>query len=249
MWPMKPNFTHYKKHNRKGSSFWDAEYKTGNHLALSDDPSEDLEKFVRFLDRVYNKGGSKNRVSFINETSSVLDLGCGNGRNLIFLAKEFGAPGIGYDVSGEAIAQARSKSENLPLTYAVRSIAGDIPLPDQSQDVVLDMMTSHFLNEKGRANLLKEIHRVLKPGGWLFYKTFLLDEDRHAARLIKDYPSNEPGSYVHPEIGVQEHASTEQEVREKLAPYFEIHKINRSHRHRARNPKRRSISVYAEKFH
>lgn len=241
MCQMKPNFTHYKKKKKSGASFWDAEYKSAGHLALSDDASEDLVKFTRFLDRLYGEG-------FINPKSSVLDLGCGNGRNLIHLAETFGATGVGYDVSGEAISQARKKSEKLPITYTVRSIAGPLNLPNESQDVVLDMMSSHFLNKAERAVLLKEIHRVLKPGGWFFYKTFLLDEDRHAARLLKDHPTGEPGTYLHPQIGVAEHVSTEKEILENLAPYFTINKVGRSHRHRAANPKRRSISMFAEKF-
>lgn len=238
---MKPNFTHYKKKKQSGASFWDAEYKSSGHLALSDDASEDLVKFSRFLDRLYGEG-------FINPKSSVLDLGSGNGRNLIYLAETFGAAGVGYDVSGEAIAQARKKSEKLPIAYTVRSIAGPLKLPDGSQDIVLDMMSSHFLNQAERAELLKEVHRVLKPGGWFFYKTFLLDEDRHAARLLKDYPTGEAGTYLHPQIGVAEHVSTEKEIYDNFSPLFEIKKITRSHRHRARNPKRRSIGVYAEKI-
>ncbi len=249
MCQMKPNFTHYKTKHKSGASFWDQEYKTSGYLALSDDPSEDLIKFTRFLGRLYGEGHAHGgRAGFINQTSSVLDLGCGNGRNLIYLAETFGTTGVGYDVSGEAVAQARKKSEKLPITYTVRSIAKPIPLADESQDIVLDMMTSHFLNEQERAELLKEIHRVLKPGGWFFYKTFLLDEDRHAARLLKDHPTNEPGTYLHPQIGVAEHVSTETEILTGFAPYFEIHKVGRSHRHRARNAKRRSISVFAEKI-
>ncbi len=245
---MKPNFQHYRKNNKKGQSFWDAEYKSSQYLELSDEASEDLIKFTRFLEREFGRAKGRASEGFLNKKTSVLDLGCGNGRNLIYLAETFKTAGIGYDVSGEAIAQARQKSGQLPITYVARSIAGPIPLTDESQDVVLDMMTSHFLNETERQQLLAEIHRVLKPGGWLFYKTFLLDEDRHAARLLKDYPASETGTYIHPAIGVAEHVSTEKEIYDHFSPLFDIKKISRSHRHRARNPKRRSISVYAEKI-
>lgn len=237
----KPNFQHYRKNNKKGQSFWDSEYKSSGYLALSDEPSEDLIKFTRFLDREYGAG-------FLNSKTSVLDLGCGNGRNLIYLAQAFGTKAVGYDISGEAVAQARKKTGDLPITYTVRSISGPIPLPDESQDIVLDMMTSHFLNETERKALVTEIHRVLKPGGWLFFKTFLLDEDRHAERLLRDHPGTESGTYIHPSIGVAEHVFTEKEVYDTLEPLFAIKKVNRSHRHRARAAKRRSIGVYAEKI-
>jgi SAM-dependent methyltransferase len=110
------------------------------------------------------------------------------------------------------------------------------------------MMTSHFLSTEERVGLYAEITRVLKPGGWLFFKTFLRDEDLHAERLLKENPANEEGSYMHPRIGVPEHVFTEAEVVEMLDRDFLIHNIIKSHRHhaRGRGAKRRSISVYAE---
>lgn len=209
---------------------------------LSGNPSEDLVKFTRWLSREH--GGK-----YLNKTISILDLGCGNGRNLIYLAQEFGCRGIGFDISHEATAQAARLSKELPLTYETRSIAGPIPLADGSQMLVLDMMTSHFLKEAERKELLNEIVRVLRPNGWLFFKTFLRDEDEHAERLLREHPSGEEGSYIHPVIGVSEHVFTEKEISEFLGEYFTIHKVAKSHRHTRHGKawKRRSVSVYAQK--
>ncbi|MBU6390265.1 methyltransferase domain-containing protein [Patescibacteria group bacterium] len=216
--------------------FWDKEYKTGSHLTLSDAPSEDLVKFTRWLIRQSGR-------EFLNPTVSVLDLGCGNGRNLIYLAEQFGLRGVGYDSSHEAVATAKRRSGNLPITYEVRSVGKSLPLPDKSQTLVLDMMTSHFLSAKERELLGNEISRLLKPGGWLFWKTFLRDGDRHAERLLREYPTDESGSYIHPEFGATEHVFTEEEARTALNNRFIIHKITKSH-----NPdKRRSMSLYAKK--
>jgi SAM-dependent methyltransferase len=233
----------WKKKKRGGKNFWDHEYKGGDHLALSMNPSEDLEKFVRWLKR---QEGS----ATLNVTSSVLDVGCGNGRNLIWLSEQFGIHGVGYDISNTAVKQAREVSEDrgLQLTYEARSIAGPLDLPDESQSIVLDMMTSHFLNESGRLRLIEEIHRVLKSGGHFFYKTFLLDEDQHAQRLIAEHGTDEKNSYIHPEIGVPEHVSTEDEIVELYEKYFTIHQIHKSHRHKGKHGKRRSISVYMQKM-
>lgn len=230
------------KKKGRGKEFWNAEYKDGGHLALSTNVSEDLEKFTRFIIR-------ENGYKSLNIISSVLDLGCGNGRNLIWLSENFGTRGIGYDVSEEAIhqAQKRSAALTLPLTYEVRGIAGVLPIPDNSQMFVLDMMTSHFLNEAERALLVEEIYRVLKPGGFLFYKTFLLDEDLHARRMLKENPGKEENTYIHPEIGVAEHVSTAEEIDEVYGRRFKVHKVHKSHRHRGENAKRRSIMIYAEK--
>lgn len=230
------------KKRPNSQKFWDSEYKEGGHLAMSTEESEDMVKFTRFLEREFGR-------KYLNPLASVLDLGCGNARNLIYLARTFGIRGAGYDISSQAISQARKGSEGLPLVYGVQSISEPIPLPDSSQTIVLDMMTSHFLNREERLHLVDEIKRVLKPGGWLFFKTFLLDEDNHAARLLRDHPADEPGSYIHPKIGVAEHVFTEDEIIEMLGDEFYIHKITKSQRHKAHGSgaKRRSISVYAQK--
>jgi len=234
-----------RKHQSGNQKFWNKTYarrRGAESFTLSTDPSEDLQKFIRFIEREHGR-------TFLNPSASVLDLGCGNGRNLLYLAREFGMRGVGYDISNEAIKQAQALGTGFKLEFSVRSIAQPIPLPDNSQTIVLDMMTSHFLRENERAALRAEILRVLRPDGWLFFKTFLLDEDEHARRLLKEHPADEAGSYIHPLIGALEHVSSEEEIEQSLKEHFTIHKMYASHRHirRGRAFKRRSISVYAEK--
>ncbi len=114
-----------KKKRRHGQAFWNEEYREAGHFALSEKQSEDLEKFTRWLIREYGN-------SVLNVTASVLDLGTGNGRNLCWLAEAFHVRGTGYDISTEAIKQARKRAEvnGLPLIFEARSIAGAITLPD-----------------------------------------------------------------------------------------------------------------------
>lgn len=238
----KPNFTRKKKRKQHGATFWDSEYKNPTHLKLSTEPSEDLEKFTRWLIR-------QKRHDILGSEGKVLDVGCGNGRNLIYLSQTFGTTGVGYDISKTAVAQAVSASKGLTLSYEARSIAGNFTLADESQDLILDMMTSHFLNQTDRLTLRAETHRVLKPGGYLFMKTFLKDEDLHTKRLLQEFPGTEAGSYIHPVMGVAEYVYSEEELVQFLSEKFIIHKIYRSHKHafRGQARKRRTITIYAEK--
>lgn len=226
----------------KHREFWNKEYRTGEHLTLSDQPAEDLEKFCRFLERGYGK-------RFLNVTRKALDLGCGNGRNLIYLAKNYNVRGEGYDISETAIKQAKAASEGLTITYTVRSIEGTIDLPDNSVDIVLDMMTSHFLKGGERVKLREEIFRVLRPEGWLFFKSFLADGDLNVKRLLAEYPADEPGAYIHPEIGVYEYAYTEEALREFFERDFILHKFERSFKHirDGKAWKRRTLTAYLQK--
>lgn len=223
--------------------FWNKQYKNPTHLILSDEPSEDLEKFARYLVREHGK-------KFLNVTTKVVDLGCGNGRNLIYLAKEFSVHGLGYDTSDVAIRDAKKGAEGLSIEFRVGSLSDPIPLPDSSVMIALDMMASHVLPRKEREALRDDVVRVLRPEGWLFFKSFLLDEDLNAARMLREFPAAEEGMYIHPEIGIPEYVWTEIGLREFFEPYFTIHKLEKSHKHRhadGRAWKRRTVSVYLQK--
>jgi len=226
----------------KHSDFWNREYQTSEHLALSSAPSEDLEKFTRHVER-------QTKREFLNPRAKALDLGCGNGRNLIYLAENFGIQGIGYDISDVAIGEALRASGGLPIEYELRSVADPLPPPDESMTFVLDMMTSHFLKQAEREALRSEIIRVLRPGGWLFFKSFLADEDINVRRLLREHPADEEGAYIHPEIGVYEYVWTEDAVHEFAGRVFEQHKFHKSHKHlrRGRAGKRRTFSAYLQK--
>lgn len=225
-------------------NFWEKEYKNPTHLAISEEPSGDLENFVRWAVRnsdwpPFPQGGL------------VVDVGCGNGRNIIALCEESGMKGEAFDISNEAIAQAKKKAreKNLTINFSVRNAGDFFPLLNESTDVVLDMMVSHFLNEKERASLYKEIARIVKPFGWFYFKTFILDGDLHARRLIDKNPSGEFNTYIHPKIKVAEHVFTEEEIIEIFSPSFVIHKMIKSYKHikDGEAHKRRTVSVYMER--
>lgn len=234
-------FIRRQKKKRHGTNFWDREYTKADHLALSTNPSEDFLKFLRYLRRHHNH--------LLTHSSTAVDLGCGNGRQLKHLLDTYQMTVHGYDTSSAAIQHAIQLCNSNQATLLVRSIADPLPLPDESCDLALDMMTSHFLNTRARLQLRNEIHRVLQANGLLLMKTFLRDEDLHTRRLLKEHPGPEPNSYIHPIIGVPEYVYSERELKDFLEPHFIIHRIYRSHQHRSRGKalKRRTITVYAEK--
>lgn len=230
------------KKKRTGTNFWDEEYKTGSHLALSDEPSEDFLKFLRHLEREEGR-------AHLNPTMSVLDLGCGNGRNLIYVSKTYHMRGWGCDISASAIGQAKRMATGMPLTFEVRSLSGAYTQPDASQALIIDAMASHVLSHHEREVLHDEVYRMLRPGGWYFFKTFLLDEDKHAARLLKENPGPEAHSYIHPVIGVPEYVFGEDDLITLLEKRFTVQKVLKSHGHlrKGDDAKRRSISLYCQK--
>lgn len=103
---------------------------------------------------------------------SVLDAGCGTGRNLRwFLRQGFAAYGIDGDPA--AIARVRRIAAELaPAIPPAHFIVGDLsrlPWRDKTMDAVISSAVLHFSrNEDHFGEMLGELWRVLRPGGLLF---------------------------------------------------------------------------------
>lgn len=99
----------------------------------------------------------------------VLEIGCGTG-NLVLLVKRLhpGAEVVGLDPDPKALARARRKAEReaLPVQLDL-GFAQDLPYPDESFDRVFSAFMFHHLEPDGKERTLREVRRVLKPGGSL----------------------------------------------------------------------------------
>ncbi len=97
---------------------------------------------------------------------TVLDVGCGTGAATRLAAEHVGPSGhvIGLDINAGMIAEAKSlpTPKGATIEWHEQS-ATQLPLPDQSVDIVLSAQMLQFIPDKHLA--LTEMHRVLKPGG------------------------------------------------------------------------------------
>ena len=102
----------------------------------------------------------------------LLEVGCGPGANIWYLAREgFNVKGI--DGSKTAIEQCRARleSEGLSAELSVGDIL-KLPYEDDSFDAVYDNECIYCNSWADSKRILKEINRVLKPGGKLYSKHF-----------------------------------------------------------------------------
>ncbi|CAN5724011.1 hypothetical protein BH23GEM3_BH23GEM3_10060 [soil metagenome] len=99
----------------------------------------------------------------------LLDVGCGSGQTMSwFLAARRGWTPIGVDLAPEGLDAAR----NAGLRRLLRTSALNLPLADQSVDLVITLnMLQHLPLGGGDRIALAEMHRVLRPGGYLFVRT------------------------------------------------------------------------------
>ena len=97
----------------------------------------------------------------------MLDLGSGGGIDVLLSARRVGPTGKAYglDMTDEMLALGEENKRKSGLTN-VEFLKGEIeniPLPDQSVDVIISNCVINLSSDKDR--VLKEAFRVLKPGG------------------------------------------------------------------------------------
>jgi tellurite methyltransferase len=102
----------------------------------------------------------------------LLDAGCGSGRNLVYLLQS-GFEVFGVDESNEALAQTRrlvtELAPRLPLDNFRVEPVERMSYPDAGFDVVLSSAVLHFARDEEQwLSMVREMWRVLKPGGIFF---------------------------------------------------------------------------------
>ena len=92
----------------------------------------------------------------------VLDLGCGNGATVERLVSLYQLQAIGLDPSEGLLEIGKEKNPSLNL---IRGFGEDLPFPLEQMDGVFAECTLSVMENLDQ--VLNEIFRVLKPGGWL----------------------------------------------------------------------------------
>jgi len=99
----------------------------------------------------------------------VLDLGCGTGTLTVALANRYPSAAItGLDADAEALAIAQGKAHSTGvLMNLTHGRAEALPFAEASFDRVVSSLFFHHLTLQQKAAVLREVQRVLNPGGEL----------------------------------------------------------------------------------
>lgn len=124
---------------------------------------------------------------WLSPDSRILDFGCGYGRSLGELSKAGYRNLIGFDFSPAMIAAARARFPEITFDETQSS---NIPLPDASvAGALLFSVLTCVPTDDGQRAIVRELRRVLRPGGLLYISDLWLQKDeRNLARYARDEP-------------------------------------------------------------
>lgn len=101
---------------------------------------------------------------------TILEIGCGRGGGSDFVHRTFApAATTGLDLAENAITFCKKTYQRENLDYIAGS-ADDLPFEDESFDAVFNVESSHTYPDFDK--FLSETHRVLRPGGCLYFVDF-----------------------------------------------------------------------------
>ena len=203
---------------------WDAEYNKYRQI-WGERPSElALEASKRLI---RNKG----------RPLRVLDIGCGYGRDSVYIAKSLGFRVLGIDISGKAIDMAKENAIKAQATKAEFSLM-DFRELNSYFDVALVSNLYHLLPPEGRRDLAEHVARLLGPDGVLYLNAISVNDGEHYG--VGTPVPGEKNTWVD---GKYIHLSTEDELRGAFPAlkvrelyeheYEEPHPGARTHYHKA----------------
>lgn len=137
-----------------------------------------LKAGLRDLHELTGRGPFKEATRFIvqriagaletGQSDTVVDVGCGDGALLVFLAGSI-ARGVGISGSDEEAARLGDAHGGFANLKFIRSLASQIELPDRLADRVVCNSVFHFLpTRQHMLDAIREFARIAKPGARVF---------------------------------------------------------------------------------
>tara|TARA_X000001036_G_scaffold134679_2_gene127460 strand:+ start:27396 stop:28100 length:705 start_codon:yes stop_codon:yes gene_type:complete len=135
----------------------------------------------------------------INQKGVMLDVGCGEGRHIFGIMQDYPLMKcIGLDMDNESLEKAEEgfeyfKSISEAGAQFLKGSAYSLPFPDESIDLIVCSEVLEHLHEYNDA--VKEIHRVLKPGGKFYASVPATWPEKICWKLSEEY-QNQPGGHL-----------------------------------------------------
>lgn len=204
--------THPKKSMQ---NLWKQEYHTaGIPSSYKGEPSHAVSWFYEFLKKSNQRSGK------------ILDLGCGKGRNSLYLAQQgFTIDCIDFLEENIASIQEMAQMEKLDIQGHCQSVTDPLPYPSGTFDAAIDNFCyKHQIDPNLRLAYRKELYRVLKNQGF-FLLTLASYEDGFYGSLREDMAQTH-AVVVDPHTSIPSILFSCTDVLREFSPLFTLIKAN-----------------------
>ena len=132
-------------------------------------------------------GGAPSHLPDLPAGTLALELGCGNGKSLHAMQTK-GWSVVAVDYSSRALFMCRERYCRAPAVRLVRADARNLPFRDDAFDVCFATHVAGHLLARERVSLAREIARVTRLGGTLYFRDFGTGDFRCGkGGIIEDY--------------------------------------------------------------
>lgn len=143
---------------------------------------QQIAELPELVKRAGARSGNPAAFADLKEGDTVVDLGCGAGVDCLLAAGRVGSSGrvIGVDMSPKAIAAAEGNKRKIRAVNVEfrKGRLEKMPLDDKSVDVAISNCVVPVM--QGKPAILREVLRVLKPGGQLVFNSAPVRDDTPA---------------------------------------------------------------------
>ena len=127
----------------------------------------------------------------LKSSCSILDVGCGQGRHSIELARRGYTAITAYDFSPRLVRKAQEKAGDLPITFGVKDCRHLKRTASYDAVICLYDVIGSFRSYTDNLCIIKSIHRVLKRGGRCVLSVMNMELTAHGAtHVVEDVKKN-----------------------------------------------------------
>lgn len=132
--------------------------------------------------RAYTWNWVDNFIYSLTENSFILDVGCGNGRNMMYNNYKF----LGIDNCQGFIDICRQKNLNV-----LQANMMNIPLPNNTFDAIISIASFHHLSTtENRIKCLLELKRLIKKDGIILLSIWSINQPKKTRKNFTKYGDN-----------------------------------------------------------
>jgi ubiquinone/menaquinone biosynthesis C-methylase UbiE len=140
-------------------------------------------KYTSTYDNWFNK-----YIHLLNKSDKIIELGCGRAYTSLYLLNNGFSDVTACDFSTEVINILNT--EHKELNTSVFDISEKLPFKDDEINVIIADLCLHYFDSKKTKEILNEIYRVLKSGGYLIGRVNSANDKYHIPLSAKVLEKN-----------------------------------------------------------